>query len=769
MRFTKFLLSLPLLLAASTSHADSKPLSEVPFTQVRFHDQFWAPRLETNRTVTIPHCFKMCETTGRIDNFAKAAGLMPGEFRGIYYDDSDVYKAIEGASYSLATHPDPALDKYLDDLIAKIAAAQRPDGYLNTFYTLTGLDQRYTKPWERHELYCAGHLFEAAVAHHRATGKTTLLAVATKFADHLATVFGPGLRHDVPGHEEIELALVKLSADTGNPKYRDLAAFFLSSRGNPDGRLKLYGAYYQDHTPVLNQSTPTGHAVRQMYLLCGVTDLAATEPVYVPTLDRMWHSLVDKRMYVTGGIGARHQGEAFGDDYELPNDTAYNETCAAIGNALWQHRMNLLHADAKYADVMERILYNGMLSGVSLTGDRFFYVNPLASAGRHHRQEWYGTACCPVNLVRFLPSLPGYVYATAPDALYVNLYAASEGEVRIDDQAVKVAQETRYPWDGLIALVLRPQQPAEFSLNLRIPDWCPDPRITVNDKPVSVTMTNGYARLTRPWGAADVVKLDLHLQPRRVHADPHVAADAGRVAVQYGPVVYCAEGVDHPGLRLSSIYLPPDAKLTPEFRQDLLNGVTVIRAKARALTADSGVPRDVDLTLVPYYAWDHRAPGEMAVWIAEDPAVAHPAPPPTIANTATPSASHVNPPDSLDALADGATIKDSGDHSIPRFTWWDRRGTTEWVRYDFPKPTRVSSVDVYFFDDTARPGQCRPPESWRLLYKDGDQWKPIDATYPAATDAFNSVSFPAVTTTALRLEAKLKKGFSGGILEWRVN
>jgi DUF1680 family protein len=758
------------------------PLTPVPFTQVRLTDQFWSPRLETNRAATIPHVFKMCETTGRIDNFAKAAGVMPGEFRGIYYDDSDVYKAIEGAAYSLTTHPDPELDKYLDVLIAKIAAAQRPDGYLNTYFTLTGLDARYTNLKDKHELYCAGHLFEAAVAHHRATGKRTLLDVATKFADQIASVFGPGKRRDVEGHEEIELALVKLADATNNPAYRDLARHFLHLRGNPEGREKLYGPYYQDHVPVAEQATPTGHAVRQMYLLCAVADLAPLRPEFLPALDTMWDNLVNKRMYVTGGIGSRHDGEAFGDDYELPNETAYAETCAAIGNALWQHRMNLLHADAKYADTLEQILYNGFLSGVNFAGDRFFYVNPLASRGHHHRKEWYGTACCPVNVVRFLPSLPGYVYATSPGkggvpSLYVNLYAASEATVHLPSSndrptRVRVTQETRYPWDGAVRLTIDPDPTTPFDLRLRIPAWAGRPKLSVDGRPVDdYRVENGYAVLDGTWKSG-TVELTLPLQPRRVHAHPQVAANAGRTAVQYGPLVYCAESADQPDTRLASVYLPADAKLTAEHRADLLNGVTTITSTARALAADSKNPKDakpVPLTLVPYYAWDHRAAGDMMVWLAEDPSAARPAPPATVAGTARASASHVNPTDTLDALADGDVPQNSADPATQRFTWWNHRGTAEWVQYDFPKPTSLTSAEVYFYDDAARNGHCRPPASWRLSYKDGDQWKPIDADYRTATDRFNRVTFPAVTTTALRLEVQLQKDFSAGILEWRVN
>src|SRR5688572_21968113 len=420
--------------SAAADNAAAMKLTPVPFTDVKVRDQFWAPRLETNRAVTIPHDFRMCEQTGRISNFEVAGGLKQGEFKGIHYDDSDVYKVIEGAAYSLTTHPDPQLEKYLDDLIAKIAAAQRPDGYLYTFHTIkNGGEKRYTDLKDGHELYCGGHMIEAAVAHYRATGKKNLLNVATKYADHVASVFGPDKRHDVDGHEEIELALFKLADVTGEKRYADLAKFFVDERGHKDCGRRLYGMYYQDFEPVTQIREVLGHAVRMTYLLCAMTDVAARtgDAEHKAAVDRLWDDLVGTKMYLTGGIGARHEGEAFGDAYELPNESAYAETCAAIGNALWNHRMNLLHGDAKYADVVERIVYNGFLSGVSLKGDRFFYVNPLASRGAHHRKEWYGTACCPVNVVRFLPSLPGYVYATSDAGVYVNLYVQGDATVPV--------------------------------------------------------------------------------------------------------------------------------------------------------------------------------------------------------------------------------------------------------------------------------------------------------------------------------------------------
>lgn len=774
MQFAKLSVATALLLSPSAFAEDrgGTKLTPVPFTDVKLRDPFWSPRMETNRTVTIRHDFEMCEKTGRIHNFEVAAGLKPGEFKGIHYDDSDVYKVIEGASYSLTTHPDPQLEKYLDDLIAKIAAAQRPDGYLYTFHTIkNGTKDRYTNLKDGHELYCGGHMIEAAVAHYRATGKKNFLDVATKYADHVASVFGPDKRHGIDGHEEIELALFKLADVTGQTKYADLARFFVDERGHKDCGRPLWGKYYQDHEPATNFDEVVGHAVRMTYLLCAMTDIAARDkdPKYTEAVNRLWDDLVGTKMYLTGGIGSRHDGEAFGEAFELPNETAYAETCAAVGNALWNHRMNLLHGDAKYADVVERVVYNGFLSGVSLGGDRFFYVNPLASRGGHHRKEWYGTACCPVNVVRFLPSLPGYVYATSDDGVYVNLYAQSDATVPVKGQKVKLSQETRYPWDGKVKMTVTPERSGPFSIFLRIPEWVEPGQATLKvngERMEHLPTSNGYAPVRVVWKAGDTIELDLPMPVKRVAAHPKVEAQQGRVALQRGPVVYCLEAVDNGG-NVTRLSLPTDAELTTEHRSDLLGGVTVIKGRAQARTAVGG-SETYEFTAVPYHAWDHRAPGEMMVWVPQDASLAKAPPPPTIANTSTATASHVNPSDTLDALSDGDAGKGAGDQSIPRFTWWSRKGTAEWVQYAFRESKTVSGVEVNWFDDTAAGGGCALPESWTVLYRDGNAWKPVKETTSNQEGGKGTVRFEPVNTTALRLQVKLKDGRSGGVLEWGV-
>ena len=653
------LLVLTVLATAAVTWAANPPaaaglvtLKAVPFTDVQIRDEFWAPRIETGRTRSLPHNFKWCRQTGRFSNFAKAGKLMEGEFEGIYFNDSDVYKVLEGAGYSLQAHGDADLDKQTDEVIAWIAAAQQPDGYLNTYYTLKEPGNRWTDLPVKHELYCAGHLFEAAVAHWRATGKRTLLDVAIRYADYIAGIFGPDKRHGVPGHEEIELALVKLSQATGDRKYLDLAKFFLDIRGRvSEKRPKINGPNSQDHEPVTEQSEPTGHAVRAMYLYSGMADVAAAtdDEAYVKALDRLWVNTVQRKMYITGAIGSTRHGEAFGANYQLPNDTAYGETCASIGMCLWNHRMNLLHADARYADTFERTAYNGVLAGVDLGGEKFFYVNPLASDGKHHREAFFGCACCPTNVVRFIPSVPGYVYAVDGDRLYVNLYVAGQGKATLGAGKVALTQQTRYPWDGDVKITIKPDAGAgEFDIMLRIPAWCAaeapkdalyqpaplpadqvKPTIKVNGQAVeNPDMVKGYARLHRTWKAGDTVELNMPMPIRRVHAHPSVAADVGRVALQRGPVVYCFEGADNGGT-IDNFYLPADAPMTGEFRKDLLGGVMVIKAKATTLS--SADPRNtlslIDVLAVPYYAWDHRQAGPMAVWVLEDPAKAQAKPP----------------------------------------------------------------------------------------------------------------------------------------------
>ena len=622
-------------------------LKAVPFTSVDIDDKFWSPRLQVNRTVTIPYDFKKCEQTGRIDNFAKAGGLMDGDHEGIYYNDSDVFKVIEGASYSLSIHPDPELERYLDDLIAKIAASQEEDGYLYTARTIaekTGKLDRLDKEREgltrwsnlpvNHELYNVGHMYEAAVAHYSATGKTTFLDVAIKNADLIDRVFGPDKMQDVPGHEEIEIGLVRLYQVTGEERYLGLAQFFVEQRGRQEGRAThKKPEYIQDHKPVLEQSEAVGHAVRAGYLYSGVTDVAAHtgKRPYIDAIDRIWEDVVSRKLYITGGIGSLHQGEAFGDPYQLPNESAYAETCAAIANALWNHRMFLLHGDGKYIDVLERVIYNGFLSGISLSGDLFFYVNPLAFDGESKfnrdtvgRQPWYTTSCCPTNVVRFLPSLPGYVYAQGESSVYVNTFIEGKAQLTLEGEKVEITQKTDYPWEGEVEIEVDPESPREFTIYVRIPGWAQDKPVPsdlyhyidvqseslslkVNGEAYPLNLDKGFARIDRRWQKGDRVELNLPMTVRRVIGHERVEANAGRVALERGPTVYCAEGIDNGG-SLGDLVLPDDIPLQAEYMENLLNGVTVISGQL----PDSAKR---EFTAIPYYSWAHREVGEMAVWL----------------------------------------------------------------------------------------------------------------------------------------------------------
>lgn len=597
----------------ATAWADgpkARGLSAVPFTEVKVQDEFWAPRLETNRENSLPHNLKWCEQTGRIRNFDRAAGILADGFEGQYYNDSDLYKVLEGASYSLADHPDPKLEEKVDAIIARITAAQEADGYLHTFHTVKVPDEKWSVLMHRHELYCAGHLLEAAIAHHRATGKRTLLDVAVKFIDHIDRIFGPGKRLAVPGHQEIELALVKLYSLTDEKRYFDLAKFFIDQRGDA-ARGHLFGKHYQDHVPVREQKEITGHAVRAMYLYSAVADVAshADDKGLIDAMDQLWRNVALRKMYITGGIGVQTHNEGFSGDYTLPNDDAYCETCASIGMALWNHRLNMLHGDAKFADVVERVMYNGILSGVALDGRKFFYVNPMSSEGGHHREPFFGCACCPTNVVRFVPSMPGYVYATGDDGIYVNLFVTGEANLTIEDISLRLETVANYPWDGKVKLTLEPEQPSEFAVNLRIPGWCEGASLSVNGESQNkLAVRSGYARLSRRWKPADVIELDLPMEIRRIEAHPRVEAGAGRVAIQRGPIVYCFEAVDNPG-GVQNIVLGKDPEFKAEHRGDLLGGVTVIKG-----TDQSGR----EIVAVPYHVWDHRKAGEMVVWVRQD-------------------------------------------------------------------------------------------------------------------------------------------------------
>lgn len=580
-------------------------VSPVDFSKVQIEDSFWAPRLDAHKSATIPVCISQIEEkTGRMRNFEKVAAG-EGEHEGYFFDDSDVYKALEGLAYSLIQHPDPALEAKCDEWISKIAGAQQEDGYINTYFTLVRPQDRWTD-MDKHELYCTGHMIEAAVAYLQATGKRSLLDVAQRMVDHAMTVIGPDGKDWVPGHEEIELALVKLYRVTGEQKYLDFAQWLLEERGRGVG---VYGgfneesdpetlAYYQDTKPVRELSDIGGHAVRAMYLYCGMADVALYkgDEGYLQALDRLWEDVVLRNMYITGGVGSSYANEGVTEDYDLPNLEAYCETCASVGMVLWNSRMNRLRCDSKYADTMERSLYNAALAGISLAGDRFFYVNPLESKGTHHRREWFGCACCPSQICRFLPSVGGYIYNTQGDNLWVNLYIGSTACFKLAGRDFTISQQGSYPWDGSVRITVGSRSKA--TLRLRIPAWCKDVSFTVRGVAVEPTIEKGYAVLPGPWKKGDVIEMTMDMPVRLDEADPNVKYDLGKRAVCRGPLVYCLEETDNQ----NTYDLPLGESFSAGYEPDLLGGVVTI-------TSDNGQK------FIPYYSWDNRAPGRMKVWV----------------------------------------------------------------------------------------------------------------------------------------------------------
>ena len=590
-------------------------LQPVNFSDVKIQDVFWAPRIEKHALATLPICIDQIEMqTPRIRNFEYAA-KREGKHLGRYYDDSDVYKVLEGMAYALKNKPDPTLEKKADEWIEKIANAQQEDGYINTYYTLHGLEQRWTD-MEKHEMYCAGHLIEAGIAYFRATGKRLLLDVSIKMADHIDREFGPGKKHWVTGHEEIELALVKLFYVTGEKKYVDLAQWLLDERGKGLGKGAIWDnrewgeKYCQDNVPLSDITDITGHAVRAMYLYTGMADVAAVNgnKNYTKALDRVWEDVVERNMYITGGIGSSRNNEGFTEDYDLPNDKAYCETCASIGMIFWNQRMFLLHPHRQYIDVLERSLYNAALDGVSLSGDRFFYENPLFSTGDHHRKAWYGTACCPSNISRLLPSLGGYGYAYRDQEIWVNLFMTNEATLLMGDIPVVIQQKTDYPWSGNIELEVQLEKPKDFVFQIRVPAWCEHYTITARGKKVG-EIKNGYVGVKGKWKKGDKISVQLEMEVKMVAAHPKVLADQGKRALQRGPLIYCVEEEDNKKISFEEILLSPSTKFKVIPSSGILNNITLIEAQTG----------NKKITLIPYYAWDNRSPGKMEVWINYKP------------------------------------------------------------------------------------------------------------------------------------------------------
>lgn len=794
--------SLSLSMSCAQKQQPKAPIQEVSFTQVHLNDGFWSPRIEINRTVSIPSAFHECEVNGRFDNFAIAAGLIKGEHKGDFsFDDTDPYKVIEGASYSLAVHYDAKLDHYLDSVINIIAKAQEPDGYLTTCVTnkCTRLSGWWgTHKWEKinsHELYNSGHLIESAVAHYRATGKKSFLNVAIKNADLVCKTFGPneGQIHRPGGHPIIEMALCKLYKVTGNKTYLEGAKYFVEETGRcTDGHRP--SEYSQDHMPILQQEEIVGHAVRAGYLYSGVADVAALtgDKAYFDALERIWENMSSKKLFITGGIGSRPQGEGFGPNYELNNHTAYCETCAAIANVYWNYRMFLATGESKYIDVCERALYNNVMSGVSLSGDKFFYDNPLESDGEHERQKWFGCACCPGNITRFVASIPGYIYAQQGKDIFVNLYA--QGKAKIGN--VELEQTTEYPWNGKVSIRLT-KGSGKFAIKLRIPSWlkksptnnslytyidaAPAYTVTINGVAAGLADTNGYVTINRPWKKGDVIELNFPMNIRRIEANDNAEDDRGKIALERGPVVFCLEGSDQADGKVFNKYILNSADIAAHYEANLLNGVMVLEGSAKQLEQNSDI-KDVKFRAIPYSTWNNRGSQQMEIWIANTPAKAVATPLPTIASKAQtfcnrgPIQNDAPETAPVDSWAGGTNDqwepKRSSDTSKPYHYWWLKQGTTEAITYQFDKEYEVSNVQVYWLDFDHYDGNFRTPESWSLYYKaENGEWQEVKnhSPYTVRKDCYNSVDFASVKTTGLKILAKLQKGESGGVLEWKVN
>lgn len=770
-------------------------ITPIPFNKVRVTDQFWGQRIKTNKEVTIPIAFSYCQSTGRIDNFKIAGGLMKGEFKsGSPFDDSDVSKIIEGAAYALSSDRDPKLEAFVDSVISYMQAAQEEDGYLYTYRTIMGNDSHPWiggKRWEKthvlsHELYNLGHMFEAGVAYYQATGKRALLDVCIKSADLICKDFGWNALKSYPGHQEVEIGLVKLYRVTGDKKYLDLAKFFLDVRGNCD----LEGdTYSQSHKPVIDQEEAVGHSVRALYMYTGMADVAALtgDQSYITASKRLWEDIVNTKLYITGGVGAAGGHEGFGGKYELPNASAYCETCAAIANVFWNHRLFLMEGDAKYIDVLEKSLYNNVLSGVSVTGDRFFYPNRLESTNGANRSEWFGCACCPSNICRFIPAIPGYIYAVKENDLYVNLFIAGEATIDVGKNSVLVKQSGEMPWKGGVQLTLTPEKKTAFTVKIRIPGWAREeavpnnelygfkekakqqPIVKVNGERVSLTLDKGYAAINRKWNKGDKITIDLPMEVRRVICNETVDANRGKVALQRGPIMYCSEGVDFVDKKVLDLVLPDEEIVTACGECTSLGQMEILTGKVYHTKRENdnsiSLSNKVDFKALPYYAWAQREATPMMMWYPTHKDVAKPKPAPTIANLSKLGGSVMNA--SIEGIRDQLLPAGSNDNNCPFFHWWPNQNQKEFISYTFDKPYTISKSKIFWFSDG---GGCKAPKSWKLFYDKGGEWVEVDAKneYGVQLDIINTTDFEPVTTSAVKVEIDLPEDCSSGIHEWII-
>ena len=785
--------------------ASGYPISPVPFTSVKVTPgTFWGQRLEASRKVTIPLAFSKCESEGRYKNFDNAAAHLKDSSKvfkvngvGYSFDDTDPYKTLEGAAYILQTYPDKKLEAYCDSVIDIIGSAQEPDGYLYTARTQNPADPHHwagDKRWVKeedlsHELYNLGHMVEGAVAYWQATGKRKFLDIACRYADVACKEVGPnpGQMCVVPGHQIAEMAMARLYLATGQKRYLDFAKFLLDYRG----KTTITHDYSQAHKPVIEQDEAVGHAVRAAYMYAGMADVAALtgDKDYIKAIDAIWDNIVTKKLYITGGIGATNNGEAFGANYELPNMSAYCETCAAIGNVYVNYRLFLLHGESKYYDVLERTLYNGLISGVSLEGNGFFYPNPLESMGQHQRQAWFGCACCPSNICRFIPSLPGYIYAVKGKDVYLNLFLSNSATLDVAGKKLSLTQKTEYPWNGETVLKIDKNTVGEFNLKIRIPGWLRNKAVPsdlyqytdgkrlgysfiINGVTVPLLISkDGYVNIERKWKKGDEVIICFDMEPRVVRANNKVAADRGKVAIERGPLVYCAEHPDN-NFDIMGALINQEPQFTLGKGEVAGTPITTLITDAQTLNFSKLgklETKDQTLTLIPYYAWCHRGSGKMRVWLPQDLNATTPSQPATLASESKVSSSTERMP-ALSAINDRLVPKDENDRSVPYTHWWPKNSTTEWLGYEFPQVSKVQSATVYWYDDGPW-GGCRVPQSWRILYQDAQgEWQPVSGAdqYPTDKGSACTVNFDPVSTKALRLEVKLPIDNSAGLFEWSV-
>ncbi len=769
-------------LASAPSDERIQPVS---WRDVKVESTFWSPRQKALFTSTLKEQFDQLDAKKYRQNFERAARREHGGYVGYVFNDSDVYKVIEAASYALGIKREPWLEKKVDDWIELIGRAQEPDGYLDCHFQLDEPQNKWKNLRDQHELYCAGHLFEAASAHYLATGKTSFLNIAKKLADHIDGHFGPGKHMGYPGHPEAELALFKLWRVTGEQRYYKLAEFFLNSRGSKwfatehNTPLDRYnGDYWSDNLPIRDHESIVGHAVRAAYLFSGATDLAIEthDQPLTDMLDRVWRSNTERRMFVTGGLGPSGSNEGFTVDYDLPTFSAYQETCASVANALWNYRLALLHRDGKYADVMETAIYNGALAGINFDGNKYYYTNPLASHGNHHREDWFACACCPPNIARLIGQLGGLSYATTNREAYVMLYVGGAANLKVGQTPVRLDVQTNYPYSGDVHLAVNPASSQRFALKLRMPGWATSGRITVDGKATPMVIDHGFAVIDRQWTKGDSVDLKLDMPVRRVVSHPSVKETFGKYAFARGPLIYCLEGVDN-GFNFDQIGIPFDAPVAPKNVKGLFGDTTVLEGTgflakpqnwSEKLFSDVSATTPVKFRAIPYCFWDNRAASEMRVWVSPNPT---PSPLRGFEKDAKVTVSYKNSNSDLPGINDGFVPEGSNPNSPQQLHFWPHKGGTEWVQYTFDQAISANSSRVYWFDDTGR-GECRIPKSWKLEARVDGQWKSVELTgrdsFGLSLDRWNDIHFKPVKSREFRLIVDQQNGWASGIHEWQI-